>query len=254
MPLADGRFGVCRVLRKSREEEAKRQGAIMLLVACSPWIGLEAPDLNEPLLRKILVLSHHSFQNVPNLLWVSGPPPAGFIRLGIIPPTEAEAAMECLSSSAWEYHVHQVYAQWRWDHEREAVLQEDEEKQQKKQVAQVEGARNYQKYLAGLTLEGLRNKRRFVGWQGFVRKKALDACRKDFRETIDALIALGPEPKVIPRIRILKRCITELNRLDEEYGFIATIEREDLCEEFEEIVYACGFHELQDLADRWRDW
>ncbi len=69
------------------------------------------------------------------------------------------------------------------------------------------------------------------------------------------MIALGPDPRFITAIRNLRRCILRLNELDEQYdNFIETVEREDLCAEFDEIVYAVGLHDYEDLAGRWRDW
>jgi hypothetical protein len=255
MPLADGRFGVCRVLRLCQPEEAKILGEGGMLVAGSAWVGTEAPDVNDLRLREILVLSHHAHENSPNVLWVFDPPPAGFQKLGVIAPTEAEAKMACLSASGWEYFPLQSYLQWRWDHEREAVLREDAEKEEQQKIARKEGVKIRQQYLDSLTLAGLRKKKRFAGWKGYVPNEALIACRQIFLETIDALIALGPDPKVRPRLAVLKRCIVRLNDLDEEHDyFIETIAREDLCEEFDEIVYACGLKQYDDLSDRWRDW
>jgi len=45
-PLADGRYGVIRVLRVLEKSS---------LIAVSPWLGQEPPALDEPLLREILV-------------------------------------------------------------------------------------------------------------------------------------------------------------------------------------------------------
>src|SRR5207245_4636950 len=90
MPLSDGRYGVCRVLRQYRPGERKRQGDIHVLVAASSWIGTEAPDMSDPQLREILVLSHHSYDNQINVNWVSDPVPESFVPLGAIVPTWEE--------------------------------------------------------------------------------------------------------------------------------------------------------------------
>ena len=86
MPLQDGRFTVCRVLRENTEEERQGHGCPQILVAASPWIGAAAPDLSQPELRGIHHLNHHSWDD-PNLLWVSEPPPESFRRLGVIEPS-----------------------------------------------------------------------------------------------------------------------------------------------------------------------
>ena len=53
---------------------------------------------------------------------------------------------------------------------------------------------------------------------------------------------------------VLQECIEAFNALDAELHFIETGEREDICEEFEAIVHACGLGGHEDLADRWREW
>jgi len=40
----------------------------------------------------------------------------------------------------------------------------------------------------------------------------------------------------------------------EHNHFISTIEREEISEEFGQIVYASGLKDRVDLADRWRNW
>src|SRR5262249_17341571 len=90
MPLEDGRYGVCRVLRRPTSEEAKFHGAGCVLVAASPWIGDAAPDLNDPRLRQIHVLTHHNWGKTPDVNWVSYPVPKSFRLLGTIAPSAAE--------------------------------------------------------------------------------------------------------------------------------------------------------------------
>ena len=68
MPLSDGRYGVCRVLRV---QDQPRQ----VLVTASPWVGSTLPDLSEPELRTCLNLTHHSWSNSPCMNWISEPVP-----------------------------------------------------------------------------------------------------------------------------------------------------------------------------------
>lgn len=254
MPLPNGLYSTCRVLRRSTPEELKRQGIPMALVAGAAWVGTDVPDLRDPRLRQILVLTHHAFRDSPAVLWLEGAPPEEYRIVGNLPPTEEEMQIEA-GSSAWSWFAYQAYAQWRWEHEREAVLQEDAAKEAIWAAAQADGAAQHRRYLDGLTLKGLRKRRWFAGWRSYVKAALVKECRAIFVETIDALIALGPKPGVRPRIRILRSCIYRLNTLDEQNDhFIATVEREDLCEGFQEIVYACGLHDCPDLAERWRDW
>src|SRR5947209_1584387 len=75
MPLADGRFGVCRVIRRQLSEAKERSGSTAVLAAATPWIGRQPPALSDPLLRLMLVLNHHNWGNELEVQWVSGPPP-----------------------------------------------------------------------------------------------------------------------------------------------------------------------------------
>jgi hypothetical protein len=72
--------------------------------------------------------------------------------------------------------------------------------------------------------------------------------------TVNELLELGRNTSESERMAILQHCIESFNALDAEMRFIETIEREDICEEFEAIVHACGLGAHKDLADRWREW
>jgi hypothetical protein len=254
MPLPDGRYGVCRVIRRSTPQEEKILGEGYVLVAASSWIGKTTPDVAEPRLREILLLNHHAWKNKPEVNWVSDPIPDSYRRFGAVEPSLNEERMECFSLSGWESFPLQVHRQWQWDNERDAVIREDDRQKESEAREREESGKRHQEYLGTLTLEGLKKKRRFSEWKGYVPVKLGAACRKVFKETIDGIIELGPHPKKRAVLTILRRCIETLNELDEQHKFISTIEREDLCEEFDEIVHACGFRGEEELADRWREW
>jgi hypothetical protein len=252
MPLEDGRFGVCRVLRENTAEERKGHGCPQILVAASPWIGTAPPDLNDPILREIHHLNHHSW-NDPNLLWVSDPPPESFQHIGTIKPTPGDKRRKCYGSGGW-FFAGQLEMQWRWDHDREAVLREDREYEEQQAREYEEAEKRRREHLDKLTLASLRKKRRFTDWKDFVPARAATACRALFRETVDAIINLGAKPKKRDIRAILKQCVQRLNKLDAEYDhFIETTAVEDLCGEIDEIAHVSGLGE-EYVADRWRDW
>jgi len=255
MTLPNGLYSTCRIVRHTDAEEAKQKGCPMALVAASAWNGAEIPDLNDSRIRDVLVLNHHFFTGSSALLWVDGSPPEEYRAIGILPSITEEIEEDDAGLSGWLWFGLQAFMQWRWEHEHEAVLREDAENEAQREAAQVDGAIRHRKYLAALTLKGLRRKRWFAHWRPYVSAALVKESRAILVETIDALIALGSEPTVRARIRILRACIYRFNVLDDQNNhFIATIEREDICEAFDEIVYACGLHECKDLADRWRDW
>jgi hypothetical protein len=86
-PLGDGRFSVCRVLLDISSERSKQWNGDTILVACASWIGYQVPRADDPALRPILHLKHHSWDNKPNVLWVSDEPPPDLIPIGTIEPT-----------------------------------------------------------------------------------------------------------------------------------------------------------------------
>jgi len=252
IPLKDGRFGVCRVLRRDPPAFVGKKG---VLVAATPWTGNHVPDLSEPQLHEVLVLSHHGWDSERAVLWTSYPVPAAFTLLGSLMPTPFEMQLSSNTFGTWYTLSIYVLDQWRWDHEREAVLREDQARAIARTNQRETEIRQRQEYLAHVTLQDLRNKQRFANWAGTVSKDALQATRKVFHDTIAALIALGPDRPETVVFEKLEECIVVLNTLNMQYaGFIETLEREELCAEFEEIVHASGLGHHDNLADLWREW
>jgi hypothetical protein len=247
-PLGDGQSCVCRVLRTDPENS-------QVLVAASAWIGTQRPDLTDPRVREILLLTHHGWQDEPEVAWVTEPVPATFARLGKIAPTDAEVE-EVMAGAAWadwESFPQEVLLQWRWDHERDKVLAEDAQEQQAEEAAREEERRAY-KPLPPRTLEELREQPPFPQWAGDVPPAALRGARCIIRETLDALIALGPdtsEPALLDEIR---HCVERFNTLDEEHQFIETIEREDIYELLVEIAVLIDLDDYEEYLASGRDW
>ncbi len=108
--------------------------------------------------------------------------------------------------------------------------------------------------MATLTLDALKGKQRFVSWEGSVSDELINVCRHLFLDTIAGLMEREGKPRKKEVVAILRECVERLNELDTEYYFIATIEREDLCQEIDEIICASGFPNDEGIADRWREW
>jgi hypothetical protein len=243
MPLEDGRLGACRVLRA----RGGREPAV--LVAATPWVGTAPPDLSEPALREVLVLTHHSWRDEPEMSWVDDPVPADFVRLGELPPTRAEAKRECMSFAGWVSFPQQVLLQWRWDHARAAVDAEDAA-----EARAEEAQRTAYRPLPPATLEGARNAKHFAGWEGYVESPQLRAGRKAVRDLIDALIALGPDAGEPAKLDVFRRCVKRFNDLDEDEQFIDTIEREDIGDVLDELAGLVGLDDYGESLIGDRDW
>ncbi|WP_425397204.1 hypothetical protein [Aeoliella sp.] len=255
VPLEDGRYSVCRVLRRATPEETQWHGSESVLVATSAWIGDIVPAPQDVALRPILLKTHHNWENEPDVYWVSEPPPSDFLPIGIVEPSAEEVNLECDAFSGWLSAQIQSLAQWQWDNDRESVLEAGKLKAIKQQEERQRECEARKARLEATTLENLRNRQFFEHWDDYPAKKAILGSRQIMQETVEQLIELGTAATESARLAVLQECIERFNRLDEELDhFVLTIEREDICEEFEMLVHACGLGAHEDLADEWRDW
>jgi Protein of unknown function (DUF4240) len=96
------------------------------LVCTTPYLRFEIPDLSDPILLQVLNRSFFAWKNEPSITWVDGNPPELSLLIGNIPLSEAEESMESnVFSGKWGEHVGlDVFRQWRWDHDRDAFVDE----------------------------------------------------------------------------------------------------------------------------------
>jgi len=118
---------ICRVLRHGIMNDRLYEGEPKALIAGSVWIGTEPPELDNPRLRELLVLTHHSWNADLHVGWVLDLPPLDFLVLGTLLPTAEDLLLDSIGQCGWEAFPMHAFMQWRWDHERDAVLQEDTE-------------------------------------------------------------------------------------------------------------------------------
>jgi hypothetical protein len=109
IPLEGGRFAACRVLKASPDSTA-------LLVANVNWIGTSPPDIDDPVLRTVLRLTHHNWDGKACAVWVDGDPPRKFTFLGNVPLRRADKVPKESGTGAWGYLAYQPQAQWYWEH------------------------------------------------------------------------------------------------------------------------------------------
>ena len=109
----------------------------------------------------------------------SGSPPDSFTRLGTIEPSVGPERVLAVWTP-WQNLAREVLTQWRWDHDRKAILIEEAVATGHwKSEPTVREARNRE--LEHLTLGLLLKKRRFSGWKGDRSDKAITACREAVR-------------------------------------------------------------------------
>jgi hypothetical protein len=104
------------------------------------------------------------------------------------------------------------------------------------------------------TLEELPRETPFPGWARYVDPMSLRGARRVLRETIAALIALGPDAPEPARLDELHQCVERLNLLDGTDQFICTVEREDICELLDRIGAMIGLDDYGEELGGNREW
>jgi hypothetical protein len=257
MPLANGMLSACRVLYKVDHARHGYSGAAWMVVGCE-WTGVEPPPLDHALVRRALRLTHHYHEATGKQFsqaWLAGPVPEGFRLLGNVPPTPEETPPPLPYQGSWEALRANALEQWRWDHEREAVLAGDAVKSAEFNARQAELERRRREALEGMTYAQFREQRRFRDWGPPTPRKMIAASRKLMNETATRLESLGPNPDREAARAVLRDCILAFNRLDEENDhWIETVEREEICSHFSALARIAGFGDEPELADEWREW
>ena len=73
-------------------------------------------------------------------------------------------------------------------------------------------------------------------------------------EYIDNLVVATKEKKANKVLSAVKKVVLSLNKLEQKYGHIETIEREELCPFILDAVKTTGFQCDYDLTEEWREW
>lgn len=246
IPLDDGRFGLCRVIRRDENRFGSNE---IILAELSSWIGSKSPDLTDPDLRRVLKLTHHKWRGQAERVWTDCPAPSSFQYVGSIEPTANERRVTCMKHGSWAAFPYHRLMQWRWEHHRKRVLAEDEERkrQQEAVTAQVPKRK-------APTLEGLSRSTPFKDWKGLVPSKTLLASRKVISDSIDALRALGTKSNRKKVLAVIRAGVEQFNDLDERAQFINSIERENITDAFNDMAAAAGVIDIDDVIEDCRDW
>ena len=247
-PTSDGRLAAGRVLRRQFEG-----GAQAALVAATPWLGTEPPPLHLPALRETLVLNHHSHKNRPEIFWAQEVMPPDFQIVGEIELSADDLAATSDIFGGWQGVTIHALKQWRWDHDREALLRDEALEKAERAETQRKQAEARAELMRTLTLDSLATRTWFESWEDVQSNLPVHECRALMSSLVNDLRAAPKLTMAVVRRR-LKESVKDFNHLDKDRHFISTIEREDLCEAYEQILCAARFPQLADEVDQWRQW
>ena len=219
-------------------------------------------------------VAHHDW-NRPQLGgWVSEPAPSELRPMGVVPlragETEhvlhpetwvklakktAELSHKVLPLCGWGVLISDARTQWRWDHERAAVLAEDAKLEREKQ-SKFEAALAAQgKRVATLQKKGvssLKRKRFFGAWKGAVPAAMITEAEAAMRDAVLSLEGKSPA-QAARRLATLVRSFNKLNgRHEHEFD---TTDAEDIMEAVGTVAFACGVEDavFDDVIDSVRE-
>ncbi len=94
-----------------------------------------------------------------------------------------------------------------------------------------------------------------VGGASTIPRLPSGSSRRIMAKLAKELIALGENAEHEMQLEAVKRCVQAFNELHRQFEeFSDTDVREDIVDEISLFGYACGFEDLNELVDEWRDW
>ncbi len=218
--------------------------------------------------------SHHHWNRPVLGGWVNAPPPPEVRLLGNLamraeepervlhpetwvklPKKAPGMAEKVVPLSTWSTITEQARRQWRWDHEREAVLAEDaknELAQQAKFKEAIEAQAKKNEALKKKGVKGLAKTRFFASWKGEVPAPMIKDAEALMREAVISLEGRSAAQAT----RRLTLLVKAFNKLDGQHDkTFDTIEREDIMDAISTVALACGVSDddFEEKIDAERD-
>jgi hypothetical protein len=153
---------------------------------------------------------------------------------------------------------HAAEGEWRWEHDRDALIVESEKSKAKTAAERAAKEERHQARLKNLTWEKLLAETPFERWVSsppFPPTEFTEAARERIHNACRELRELEPKPPKARVRSILRGCVEWFNEADKAAGqVIETEEREDICAVLEEMAFVAKQKGLRDEIDNWREW
>jgi hypothetical protein len=238
VPVGKGLFGLVWVLKLSGKRD--------LLLAGLDWIGRDWPSDSVIAEAKVLIRNHHSWRDEPETLNVRGPLPLSWKPCKTLRPPDPT-----IMANAFGYPEGmplQMLMQWRWDHEHEQVLAEEqaardaaERKRDRARAAELR--RRAKMSLAKLRKEPILARDRQPYWAEDFPK-----ARTIVRDTLDKLIALGTRASAEKKRDVFERCINRLLKLEQHSQLITKLGAWFFRDALEELARAAKMPVTKELT------
>lgn len=151
-----------------------------------------------------------------------------------------------------------VEGEWRWAHDREALLHEYELKQQREEQARRAAQERFETRLKGLNFDTLLTEDPFARWDPsppFPSAEFREAATTRVLAAYRQLQALGAKPRRPAVRKVLRELVQWFAEADERAGGVVdTEEREDIALVLEEAAYAAKQPALVEEFATWMRW
>lgn len=137
--LSDGRYAAVHVITVMVDGHGK--GRDSALLGLTRYIGETVPSIDHADVRCLLVQRRFAYDSEPLVWWTEKRPPADYVLVGSYPPTDAELSIDPMGTYGLHWSLHNRLIEWRWHHDREALIGETEARRAELAAAPAPGAR-----------------------------------------------------------------------------------------------------------------
>lgn len=263
------RYSVIKVLDDNADNEGLPCVAVLDGLFDAP------PTFKQVYTLGILHQNYGNFQDTPAVIRIIAPDqntPAELTHLGTITPKppglrglfhkgvieDYRLLDKYKTAGMWPSITFKMDLEWRWRHDRDALKHDQEAAEARRQEILRKEKERYTTRLRGLTLETLQKETPFATWDQdpvTLPKVFITKARAKIQDTIQELQALGERPRKPAVRKILKACAEWFNAADAKHGgIIETLERDDICDVFEELAHITKQKALYEELEDWREW
>lgn len=249
-PFGDSLYGAFRIIQSNRKE---------LLTAITQFVATVPPDISDPKLKTIMVLSYNPSQDpgrpLPKelekrlaLQWVlKVDAPQSFKLIGLIRPTEEEKSLTGSTYGSFEGLSEIIIRQYLWDTDRDEYMSFVLKRGRESVARQLE----LEKHRASkLSMKKMLKTKFFKCWTGTAPVEVINICRNIMTETVASVESLrNQDASKTEILSLLHSCAARLSKQSHLHGdFIETFERDEAVRMLDDLCSLSGIEEGQSFS------